>query len=297
MTTLLTPPERTYQSQPIFAPSPFAAPAPAFRHEPQKIAEDTYLIRSTFGEGEAPVFVYVNSMVITGREAVVVDTGTANNRRQWMDDVMSLVNPENVRYVFISHDDHDHTGNIEEALLAFPNATLITTWFQIERLAGDYRFPLNRMRWVEDGETVELADRKLTAVRPPVFDSPTTRGLYDPKTGVFWASDAFATLMPQAVDNVDELHPEEWRQGFSGTNLALSPWVSMVDETKYAGAIKKIRDLDPQVIASAHTPVITGQYVGAAIDMLHDLPAAPAPALPTQKDLDAILAGLAQGGH
>src|SRR5215208_4357934 len=104
MTSLLTPPEHTYRSQPIFVPSPFAAPAPAFRHAPQRIAEDTYLIRSTFAEGQAPAFVYANSLVITGKEAVVVDTGTVNNRRQWMEDVMSLVDPRNVRYIFISHD-------------------------------------------------------------------------------------------------------------------------------------------------------------------------------------------------
>ena len=55
--------------------------------------------------------------------------------------------------------------------------------------------PPTRQRWVDDGESFDVGDRMLQAVRPPVFDSPTTRGLFDPTTGVYWASDGFATPM------------------------------------------------------------------------------------------------------
>ena len=62
-----------------------------------------------------PLFVYINSMVILGKEPVIVDTGTPANRKQWLDDVFSLVEPEDVRWIFLSHDDVDHTGNLDEA--------------------------------------------------------------------------------------------------------------------------------------------------------------------------------------
>ena len=66
----------------------------------------------------------------------------------------------------------------------------------------------------------------------------------------------------------------------------------MTDEAKYAAAIKRVADLEPKVISSAHTPPITGCYVKSAIDMLYDLPSAPDAQLPGQADLEAILASV-----
>ena len=59
-------------------------------------------------------------MVIRGAEPVVVDTGVPENRDQYLADVFSLVEPEDVRWVFISHDDVDHTGNVNAADGACP---------------------------------------------------------------------------------------------------------------------------------------------------------------------------------
>ena len=59
-----------------------------------------------------------------------------------------------------------------------------------------------------DGESFNVGDRRLHAIRPPIYDSPTTRGLYDPNTGVYWSSDAFATPMPSPVRDADELDHE-----------------------------------------------------------------------------------------
>ena len=275
--------------------TPFAAPEPAYHHAPLRIADDTYVIQQLFGEGVAPVAVYLNSMVILGEEPIVVDTGTAANSRYWFEDVQSLVDPEDVRWIFISHDDHDHTGNLARAMHTFKNATLVSTWFQLERLGGDYELPLDRMRWINDGESFDAGDRKLVAIRPPVFDSPTTRGLFDSKTGVYWASDSFATSVPGPTADVSELNSEEWRQGVQMFGMAVSPWISLTDPNKYAAHVNRLKEVDIKVIAGAHTPPIYGSYTRTAIDMMYDLPFAPAFENPTQADLDAMLAAGAHG--
>lgn len=270
--------------------SALIATPPPFHHEPLKVAQDTYLIRQLFGEGQAPMMAYNNSLVILGSQPTIVDTGGANNREAWLNDVFSLVDPSDVRWIFLSHDDHDHTGNLAEALALCPNARLVSTWFQVERLCADYNLPLDRMIWLEDGESFDAGDRVFAAVRPPIFDSPTTRGLYDSRTGVYWASDAFAAPVTMPLDDVSGLHPEEWRQGLAMFNLAVSPWVEMVDATKFNKSVCRIAELQPKVIVSAHTPAILGGYVTSAIDMMLDLPGQPLPKLPGQADLDQILA-------
>src|SRR5215210_54579 len=102
--------------------------------EPTLIAPETFLIHDHEGEGTAPVRVPLNTMVIRGAEPVVVDTGMAENREQFLADVFSLVEPEDVRWVFISHDDVDHTGNLNARMAACPNAVAVVNWFITERM-------------------------------------------------------------------------------------------------------------------------------------------------------------------
>ena len=178
--------------------------------EPTLIAPETFLIHDHEGEGTAPVCVPLNTMVIRGAEPVVVDTGMAENREQYLADVFSLVEPEDIRWVFISHDDVDHTGNLNALMDRACNATLVINWFMTTRMGASLEVPPTRQRWVGDGEGLDVGDRVLQAVRPPIFDSPTTRGLYDPTTGVYWSSDSFATPMPHPMATVAELDDEFW---------------------------------------------------------------------------------------
>ena len=117
---------------------------------------------------------------------MIVDTGTALNADRWLDAVGSIVEFADVRWIYLSHDDHDHVGNLARVLELAPQASLVTTWFSVERLAGDIRLPAERMRWVRHGESFDAGDRTLVAHRPPIFDAPTTRGLFDATTGTVW---------------------------------------------------------------------------------------------------------------
>lgn len=94
----------------------FAPICPTIKVPPAKIAADTYMIHSVQEALGQPLSVYLNSMVILGREPMIVDTGTVANRDQWLGDVFGLVEPNDVRWIYLSHDDVDHTGNLEQAM-------------------------------------------------------------------------------------------------------------------------------------------------------------------------------------
>jgi hypothetical protein len=79
-------------------PSPFAA-LPVTR--PEAIAADTFLIPN-LAPGPDGLLLPVNSMVIRGREPVIVDTGAPVHREQWLEKVFSVVEPEDVRWIFLS---------------------------------------------------------------------------------------------------------------------------------------------------------------------------------------------------
>ena len=260
------------------------------RCQPELVASDTYVIRQLFGEGVGPAAVYVNSMLIAGPEAVIVDTGPAVARDDWMDDVFSIVDPGDVRYVFLSHDDADHVGNLREVLDLCPRATLVTNMFTVERMAADYLLPLDRVLVVNDGDRFSVADRDLLAVVPPTFDSPTTRGLLDTRTGVYWGVDSFGTPVPTEITDVAELPPDFYQAAFLQMNRMLSPWHRWLDSSRYGTHLDRVRSLGASVVANAHGPALRGDQIGTALDMLAQLPDLPAAPLPGQAQLEALIA-------
>lgn len=272
----------------------FAPLAPTTYVPPTQVADETFVIHQVQHALGQPLVVYLNSMVIRGREPIIVDTGTPANRQQWLVDAFSLVEPEDVRWVFISHDDVDHTGNLDEVMTACPNATLVCSWAMIERHTNCFDFPLARCRWIGHDESFDVGDRTLHAMRPPVFDSPTTRGLFDPTTGVYWAVDSFATPLPDPAMAVADLDPDFWQFGLTLFAFgAVSPWLSMLDPAKYGQYVDSIQSLDIATIAACHTPVIEGPLIQQAFDHVRAFPMVEPPPLPDQSILDEIIAATA----
>jgi flavorubredoxin len=270
----------------------YATP-PKTRFKPSRIARDTYLIHDHQGEGVGPVSVALNSLVIRGAEPVIVDTGVAENRQTFLADVFGLVDPQDVRWVFISHDDIDHTGNLNVLLEQCPNATLVLSWFMTERMGESLTVPPSRWRWVADGETFDVGDRVLHAVRPPVFDAPTTRGLFDPVTGVYWASDGFATPMETPVRDVAALDKQLWVDGIVTFDNYVAAWLPLVDGRVFQRTVDRIEDLAPTTIVGCHTPAIGLPNVATAINATRRSPGAAVPPQPDQSVLDDIQRTLA----
>ena len=240
--------------------------------DPIRIAEGTYLVRPLVRMPGSSIAWHVNSLVILGPEPVIVDTGAAVFRDEWVEQVFGLVDPHDVRWIFLSHDDPDHAGNLDVALAMCPRATLVTSWFTNLRMAAGLAVAADRERWVDDGENLELADRCLIAVRPPTFDSPATRGLYDSSTGVYWSSDAFGTPVTEPVDCVADLPGPRWEETSMAFSSLLSPWHTVVDPVKFGGWVDRIARLRPTAIASAHGPVLLERSIDTAMERMRQLP-------------------------
>jgi hypothetical protein len=163
----------------------------------------------------------------------------------------------------------------------------------VERFSNAFQFPLDRCRWVNADETIDAGDRQLVAVRPPVYDSPTTRGLLDQRSGIYWGVDAFATPCPgDPVPTVADLDRGFWAEGMAMfVHNALSPWLGLVDPMRYAAEVDRVHAMRMTAVVTAHSPLIGTASIDDAFRLLRDLPAVPAPPAPDQTALDAILSG------
>lgn len=262
--------------------------------DPVPICRDTWLLTQL--EPAPPVgSIFFNSAVITARQPVVVDTGTAGNRERWLAQLGSVLDPVDVRWVFLSHDDPDHVGNLSEVLRLCPNATVLTGWFALGRLLIEHgiELPADRVRFLNDGDTIDVGDRVLHAVLPPIFDNPTTRALVDPATGFCWGGDCFAAPVQQRVVEADEAPAADWREGFLYLQRLLSPWHNLLDVRRYGALVDRFERTGTTLAAGAHGPVVRGSRLADAFRMLRELPHLGAPRPFDQGDLDTWLAATA----
>jgi len=230
---------------------------------PEPIAPDTWLI-PTLGADPGGGYLGAHSAVIRGAEPVVVDTSVLFGRDQWLQNVFSVVEPGDVRWIFLSHDDHDHLGNLDALLELCPRATVVANFAMVGRLFGDVELPIDRMRWVNVGESLDVGDRELAIVRPPMFDSPASRGLLDTSTGVFWAADSFGAAFPAAVFDADDIPAEVYDPSFDLLNLLNTPWMEWVDPARFDAHVRTTESLPMTAVASAHGPVHRGDRIADA---------------------------------
>jgi flavorubredoxin len=260
---------------------------------PYQIAPDTFVI--PWQQVAPPVGLFcLNSMVVLGREPMIVDTGVPVNRQGWLDAVFSLVEPEDVRWIFLSHEDVDHAGNLLPVLQACPNATLLTSWFAVGRMSAECDVPLPRCRFLNEGDSLDAGDRTFRVLRPPVYDSPTTRALFDSRTGVLWAVDGFASPVPFPVQWTDELPEQACTEGQRLGGRLLAPWHTLLDRARFHAHVDQIQSLPIQVMASAHAPAIRGQHIARSLAILRELPEAEPWAPFTQGDLESWLTAMAE---
>jgi flavorubredoxin len=235
-------------------------------------------------------------MVLRGAEPVVVDTGAPIHRDSVLQQVFSLVEPEDVRWIYLSHDDGDHTGALHELLAACPNATLVVNFFITERLALERALPLDRMVWLGPGDALDAGDRTLRLVVPPIFDGPTTRALFDERTRVLWSVDSFAALSPGAGYEHTDIPPDLYDETFSLLNSLISPWHQWLDANRYAAHVREVSRLEPAATASAHGPILRGAAIDDAFERVVAMAGQPIVAPPGQPLLDELVATVVAAG-
>jgi flavorubredoxin len=239
-------------------------------------------------------FLPVNAFVLHSAEPVVVDTGVSLPDRGFMEALGSVVDPKDVRWIWLTHPDRDHTGALFDLLEAAPMARVVTTFLSAGIMATDRPLPMDRVHLINPGQSLDVGDRTLTAFRPPLFDSPATTGFFDHRSRTCVASDCFGAPMssPDLAegDDVRDVPADELRSAQLLWATVDSPWVHVADQDAYMRTVQPLRDMDPQTILSSHLPPVTGD-IGRCFDMLGVAPLADPYVGPDQRALEEMLAG------
>jgi glyoxylase-like metal-dependent hydrolase (beta-lactamase superfamily II) len=233
-------------------------------------------------------FLPVNAFVIRAKEPVLVDTGMGTDSKDFMKALESIIDPQDLKWVWITHDDADHTGNIQKVLEAAPDARLAANALAVLRMSTAWTLPMHRVYWLNSGDSISAGDRKLTAVRPPLFDNPTTIGIYDDKSEAFFSADCFGAIIPSPVQTADDITDEDLANGMISWASADSPWAHTVDPGTFSTTLDGIRTIAPKWIFSAHLPPARGK-TEQFLELLARVPSSTPFVAPGQTALEQML--------
>jgi glyoxylase-like metal-dependent hydrolase (beta-lactamase superfamily II) len=222
----------------------------------QDLGHDTVVLRAYAplpGLGVLPV----NAFVIRAAQPVLIDTGLAALRGDFMAGLERAVDPAELRWIWLSHADADHMGNLAAVLEAAPGARVVTTYLGMGKL-GLHGLPPERCYLLNPGQSLDVVDRELLAVTPPSYDAPETTGLWDGRSGFLFSADCFGALMDGPRENAGEIPAGRLRDGLVTWATVDAPWLALTEAGRFGESAGTLRALQPRAVLSSHLPPAFG---------------------------------------
>lgn len=251
------------------------------------VAPDTFSLSSFVPVGDLGMLA-LNAFVIHAAEPILIDTGAAALREPFLAALNDAIDPADLRYIWLSHMDADHLGNLDAVLALAPRARVITNGLGLEKmkLLG---CDVSRVQLFAPGEELDLGDRRIVPLKPPYYDAPETNGFFDTRTRVLFSADAFGALVERAATDAAEFNPDSLRDGMLAWAAVDAPWLSTVDPRTFGGLLRNIERLDPTAIISGHLPVARGM-TGRLTTYLNDALAGGTFAVPDHDAFERLIA-------
>jgi flavorubredoxin len=239
-------------------------------------------------------FLPMHAYLIKGEEPVLVDTGLYTQTEGFLEALWAEIDPRELRWVMITHEDMDHAGNLDEVLTAAPQARVVLSFLTMLKYGRPDLTPPPRVLIATPGQSVRLGNRGFRVIRPPVFDSSGTVAYLDEETGSLFSADVFGGLVPAPTADVDSLGPA-YTEGSAVFMSANSAWLHDMDPAKFKRRVDVLRELAPEVVLPTHGAPLKGR-VGELCDQLESLPASEPFVFPDEAGFRAMLAQMKARG-
>lgn len=231
-----------------------------------------------------------NAFVVEAREPVLVDSGVPVVRDAFMRELRTIIDPADLRWLWLTHADPDHVGALDVLLAEAPRMRVVTSYLGLGKLNLSRALPPDRVWLLNHGQRLEVGDRQLVGMRPPIYDSPETTMAFDTRTRTLFSADLFGALVDRPAESPADLDRHVLRDGMTLWASVDSPWIRDLDDVTLRGRFEEVRRLDPAWVCGAHLPPAPGldpswiEHVAAARR-------APPFLGPDQGQLQAMLAG------
>ena len=226
----------------------------------RKVTEDLYWVganehRLHLFENIHPIprGVSYNSYLLMDEKTVLFDTVDWAVCREFLNNVEHVLDGRDLDYVIINHLEPDHAASLDEVLIRYPNAKVISNEraFMMMRQFG-FNVDGKEIE-VAEGDAMSFGQHEITWVEAPMVHWPEAMVSFDTTNGVLFSADAFGSF--GALDGklfADEVNfDRDWLDDARRylTNIVGKYGPHVQDLLKKAGTI------DIKMICPLHGPV------------------------------------------
>ncbi|WP_373468189.1 MBL fold metallo-hydrolase [Acidianus infernus] len=217
-------------------------------------------------EAEMDKGIITNQYLLTVKDkGILMDPGGPLVFERVYNVMQKFIKPEDVEYIFLSHEDPDIVSGITLWLNYCPNAKILISdlWDRfLPHVGVDIKMNVIPIQ----GMQINLNGDNLKIIPAHFLHSVGNFHLYDPITKVYFSGDLGAAVFPKGswyiiVDNFDEhkKYMENFHKKYMANKKAIELW------------LKQIQGLDIRIIAPQHGAVIEGDNVRKFIEWIKSL--------------------------
>ncbi len=201
-----------------------------------------------------PRGVSYNSYLLLDEKTALFDTVDWAVCRQFLENIEHVLNGRDLDYLVINHMEPDHAASMEEVLIRYPNAKIISTEkaFLFMRQFG-FQVDQRETVVVKEGDTFSFGRHTVAFAMAPMVHWPEAMVTFDTTNGVLFSADAFGSfgalngkLFADEV-NFDRDWIDDARRYFTNIVGKYGPPVQAL--------LKKASTLDIKIICPLHGPV------------------------------------------
>ena len=204
-------------------------------------------------------------MIVSGNRTILLDPGGIELFAPMLAAIVDYVPVDTIKHLFASHQDPDIISSLGLWDRTLSDATLHAPWmwegfirhFGCQKIAYD---PLP-----DEGKTITVGSAELTFIPAHYVHSSGNFSVYDPVAKILMSGDIGAALLPadapMFVGNFNEHIPtmKLFHQRWMPSNKAKNDW------------IRRVRELDIEMLAPQHGAIYTGDNIGRFLDWFEAL--------------------------
>ena len=190
-----------------------------------------------------------NAYIIKGSEkTALIDTVDPTMANVLLNN-LNLMGIKNIDYVIAHHAEQDHSGALPEVLSQYPNAIVVASPKCKPMLMDLLLIPENRIKTVEDGESLSLGDKTLQFIHVPWVHWPETMITYLKEDRILFTCDWFGSHFATSDLYVtDEVTVYEAAKRYYAE--IMMPFRLAIQKN-----LERIKDLQIDIIATSHGPI------------------------------------------
>lgn len=162
---------------------------------------------------------------------LLFDAGSHIHRGEIMHDLKELMGDTSPGYVFLTHTELPHTGNLSAILEEWPETKLVVSSGILPHVELPWWVKEEQIQYGYAGTSETYGGRKISFSDAILKDQPGTHWMFDEQTETLFTADAFGYLYPSHADlkfgdELDNGIPSEWFKNYHESAFRFLPMVS-----------------------------------------------------------------------